>query len=262
LNPYFPADQVARRSREAIIRGVIWAFIGTLYGLLFVIFYGMAGYALPEVSPVLVAGTLSASIAALIYSSMRLASIVAPVASLVSIFTIIIHGQTIHLPSLVVVNALVGLMTGTVFGMLAKHSRVYRAHAKVVAGVIAGITVSIVFVLVHEVFAAFPLVLSIALMCLLTGATYVILAPRCVRLFDRFRPQVVNGAVVGCGTSVFVGLVLFVMVTGVAPEVSGSLDDVTRQIRELMPSAFLGGLLGGGLAGVASGWLIREWQDL
>jgi len=87
----------------------------------------------------------------------------------------IVHGQTIHLPSLILVNALVGMVTGSVFGMLAKHSRIYRAHAKVVAGVVAGITVSIVFAMVHEVFTAFPLMLSIALMCLLTGATEVFL---------------------------------------------------------------------------------------
>ncbi|MET0042186.1 MAG: hypothetical protein ABW100_01540 [Candidatus Thiodiazotropha sp. 6PLUC3] len=47
------------RINEALIRGAIWAFIGLLYGMLFVFFSAFAEYWQLPVNPYLFAGVLS-----------------------------------------------------------------------------------------------------------------------------------------------------------------------------------------------------------
>lgn len=261
-NNLFESHQVARRTREALFRAAVWSFIGVLYGMLFVLVYSLSIHYIPDFYPIFLAGTLSGCIAALIYSSMSLAAIVAPFASVASIGTIISQGQTVNLGILVLVTAVVGAITGAIYGVKAKGSRVYRADAKTVAGILSGGTVSIVFALFYEVYPDFPLSFAIALMCLATGSLYVVFAPGCVKHLDNLLPPIGDGALAGGGTSVFVGLVLFIMVTGVTPESAGDLGAVANQVREFMPAAILGGLMGGGISGFMSGMLLREWQDL
>ena len=261
-NNLFESHQVARRTREALFRAAIWSFIGVLYGMLFVLVYSLSIHFAPGFYPIFLAGTLSGCVAALIYSSMSLAAIVAPFASVVSIGTVISQGQTINLGVVMMVTAVVGAITGAIYGMKAKGSRVYRADAKTVAGILSGGTVSIVFALFYEVYPEFPLSFAIALMCLLTGSLYVVFVPGCVKYLDNLLPPVGDGALAGSGTAVFVGLVLFIMVTGVTPESAGDLAPVADQVRDFMPAAILGGLMGGGLSGFMSGMLLRKWQDL
>ncbi len=258
----FDSQQIAQRSKEVLLRTAIWSFIGVLYGMLFVLVYSLAIHFAPDYYPLFIAGTLSGCIAALIYSSMRLAAIVAPLASVTSIATIIYQGQVVEITSLLIVTGIVGVITGSIYGVMAKQSRVYRADAKTIAGIFSGSIVSLVFALFYELYPVFPLFFLIAIMCLLTGSLYVIVVPFCVDHLDNLLPPIGDGAIAGGGTSMFVGLVLFIMVTGVTPETAGALVEVTNQIREFMPAAIIGGLLGGGISGFMSGLLRREWQDL
>jgi hypothetical protein len=261
-NNLFDSQQITQRTKEALFRALIWSFIGVLYGMLFVLVYSLAIHFAQDYYPIFIAGTLSGCIAALIYSSMRLAAIVAPLASVTSIASIIFQGQVVEITSLLIVTGVVGVITGAFYGVMAKQSRVYRADAKTIAGILSGAIVSLVFALFYEVYPGFPLFFLIAIMCLLTGSLYVIFAPFCVEHLDNLLPPVGDGAIAGGGTSMFVGLVLFIMVTGVTPESAGELVEITNQIRDFMPAAITGGLLGGGISGFMSGLLRREWQDL
>lgn len=261
-NNLFDSQHITQRTKESLIRALIWSFIGVLYGMLFVLAYSLAIHFAKDFYPIFIAGTLSGCIAALIYSSMRLAAIVAPLASVASIATIISQGQVVEISYLLIVTGIVGVITGAIYGVMVKSSRVYRADAKTIAGILSGATVSLVFALFYEVYPDFPLFFSIALMCLLTGSLYVVFAPFCVEHLDNLLPPVGDGAIAGGGTSMFVGLVLFIMVTGVTPESAGELAEVTNQVRDFMPAAITGGLLGGGISGFMSGLLQREWLDL
>ena len=91
---------------------------------------------------------------------------------------------------------------------------------------------------------------------------YVLFAPFCVKHFNHLLPPIGDGAIAGGATSMFVGLLLFIMVTGVTPESAGNLGPVANRIRELMPVAMLGGLLGGGISVFVSALLGRQWLDL
>jgi hypothetical protein len=258
----FDSHQISLRTKEALFRAVIWSFIGVLYGMLFVLAYSLAIYFAKDYYPIFIAGTLSGCIAALIYSSMRLAAIVTPLASVTSIATIISQGQVVEITNLLIFTGIVGVITGAIYGFMVRQSRVYRADAKTITGILSGAIVSLVCALFYDVYPDFPLFFLIAIMCFLTGSLYVIFAPFCVEHLDNILPPVGDGAIAGGGTSMFVGLVLFIMVTGVTPESAGELAEVTSQIRDFMPAAIIGGLLGGGISGFISGLLLREWLDL
>ncbi|MDJ0881422.1 MAG: hypothetical protein QNJ56_07205 [Gammaproteobacteria bacterium] len=248
--------------KEALFRAAVWSFIGVLYGMLFILTYSLSSHFAADFYPIFIAGTLSGCIAALIYSSMSLAAIVAPIASVTAIITIISQGQTIDLAGLMLVTGLVGVVTGSIYGVKAKKSRIYRADAKTIAGFLAGGSVALGFALLYEIFPGFPLYLAIAIMCLLTGSLYVAFAPFCVKHLNDLLPPVADGGIAGGGSSMFVGLLLLIMVTGVTPESAGALEPVTTQIRELILLAMFGGLLGGGISGFMSAMLRRQWQDL
>lgn len=255
-------DNFKKRSKEAFIRGTVWAFIGALYGMIFIFFYNLSEhYSLP-VSPLVVAGTLAGTIAALIYSSMSLAVIIASVSSVTSLIFAVTNNGNINLPNLILTTAIVGALVGAWYGLFAKHSRVFRADAKTLTGICSGGLVALFILIVNFILPATPLMLTIGISCLLTGSLYVILVPVFIQRFDEILPAVGDGAMVGAGTSIFIALLFFVMISGVTPEAAGDLQLLTDHIRDTFLQASVGGMLGGGIAGFVSGLMLKEWQDL
>jgi hypothetical protein len=255
-------DKLNKRTQEALIRGTVWAFIGSLYGMIFIFFFNLSEHWLSNISPLLVAGTLAGTLAALIYSSMSLAVIIASVSSITCLIYVVSSGNHINLPYLILTTAIVGAITGSVYALKAKKSRIYRADAKTLTGLCSGGLVSILFFIVSLLIPSLPLSIIVGLSCLLTGTVYVFLAPVFVQRFDDILPPAGDGAMAGAGTSVFIALLFFVMITGVTPEIAGDLESLTENIRHSFLQAALGGLLGGGISGFISGLMLKEWQDL
>ncbi len=255
-------DNFNKRTKEALVRGTVWAFIGSLYGMLFIFFYSLSEhYSLP-VSSFLVAGTLAGTLAALIYSSMSLAVIIASVSSVTSLIIAVSSDGNIDLLKLVLITAFVGALVGAWYGIFAKHSRVYRADAKTLTGICAGGLISLLIFIVNFLIPSTPMMLTIGVSCLLTGSLYVVLVPVFIQRYDEILPAVGDGAMVGAGTSVFIALLFFIMISGVTPESAGDLQLLTEHIRDTFLQASAGGMLGGGVAGFISGMMLKEWQDL
>lgn len=250
------------RSREASLRAAIWAFIGTLYGLLFLVTFTLADYYQPGLPPILIAGTLSGCIAAAIYSSMSLAAIVTPISSITALVTVLSADKMVAIETLLLAAAAVGLITGAAYGAVVKSSRVYRAEAKTIAGTLAGFIVAGAFQVLYLVFPGLPIVLLVALMCLITGSLYILLAPWCVTRFHALLPPIGGGALAGAGTSMFVAATLFLMITKVTPEVAGNLEPLLTNIHDLMPATIFGGMLGGAISGFIKGMMRTKWYDL
>lgn len=250
------------RCKEACIRGTIWSFIGSLYGILFILFFSLSDHLLLPFNPVLVAGTLAGTIAALIYSSMSLAVIVTIVTSIVSLIFVISNGNNLSLTDMAITTAIVGAITGAVYGLKAKRSRVFRADAKTITGICAGALVSLSFILLSSILPVFSMGFTVATLCLLTGGLYVTFVPTFVKHFDGLLPPIAGGAMVGAGTGAFIALLFFFMISGVTPEVAGNLQLLMEQIRNSIPQTAVGGMIGGGLAGLFSGFMLTKWQDL
>lgn len=255
-------DEIQNRTQQALIRATIWAFIGSLYGMIFIFFYHLAGHWSLPPGPLFIAGTLAATIAALVYSSMSLAVIVTPITSVACLFYVVSHGAQISLASMALTAAIVGTVTGALYGIKSKNSRVFRADAKILAGISSGAAISLLMLMLAQIVPDLPLSIIVACACLLTGFLYTTVVPFYVNHFHNLLPPVIDGAVVGAGTSVFIALLFFVMITGVTPELAGQLQPLTEQIRSTFLTGTLGGMMGGGLSGFLSEMMLRKWQDL
>lgn len=250
------------RFREALIRGAIWAFVGLLYAILFIFFVALAEHWQLPVNPVFLAAILAGTLGALIYSSMRLAVLMTVVISPVSIFYFILSPRPVNLLSLLLVVTVIGAVIGGFYGVFSKGSRVYRADAKTLAGFSAGWLAALAYLLISWFAEGFDLGWVILLMCPLTGMLYVWMVPGFIRHYDDLLPPVGDGLMVGVGVSSYVALTFFVLVSSIDEAVAGPLMPALERVYELLPLSLLGGVVGGGLAGVASGLLLTDWQDL
>jgi hypothetical protein len=250
------------RIKEASIRGAIWAFIGLLYGMLFVFFAAFADYWQLPVNPYLFAGILSGTLGALIYSSMRLAVLMTVITSPLCIFYFIFADKPVNLHILLIIATLIGALVGALYGLFSTSSRVYRADAKTLAGFSAGWLVSLAYLLISGVVDGYPIGVIVALMCPLTGILYVLFVPGFIKLYDNLLPPVGDGLMVGVGVSGFVTFSFFIMISYIDNEIAGPLMAALEVIREPLASAVVGGIIGGGSAGILSGLLLTDWQDL
>ncbi len=250
------------RLKEALIRGAIWAFVGLLYAMLFIFFVALAEYWQPPVNPVFFAAILAGTIGALIYSSMRLAVLMTVITSPISIFYFILAPWPVDLIYLLLVVTLIGAVIGGLYGIFSMGSRVYRADAKTLAGFSAGWLAALAYLLIAWTVEDPAIGWVVLIMCPLTGMLYVWMVPGFIKHYDDLLPPVGDGLMVGIGVSAYVALTFFVLVSSVDPTVAGDLLPALERVHELLPQSLLGGLMGGGLAGIASGLLLTDWQDL
>jgi hypothetical protein len=245
-----------------MIRGAIWAFIGLLYGMLFVFFSAFAEYWKLPINPHLFAGVLSGTLGALIYSSMRLAVLMTVIISPICIFYFIFADKPINLTMILLLSTIIGAVVGAFYGVFSMGSRVNRADAKTLAGFSSGWVISLCYLIMSTFYDNVSIIVIVALMCPLTGILYVFLVPGFIKLYDNLLPPVGDGLMVGMGVSGFVTLSFFIMISTIDIEIAGPLITVLSKIQENLPGAVFGGILGGGTAGVLSGLLLTRWQDL
>lgn len=250
------------RLREALIRGAIWAFIGLLYAMLFVFFSVFAGYWKLPADPYFVALLLSGTIGAIIYSSMRLAVFMAGLLFPISILYFTLNEGNMTLGTALKILLPAGLVIGGFYGFLAKGSRIDCADAKSLAGFSVGSVLGLGYLWAEPWLQNLPLPWLIAIACPLTGVFYVSLVPGFIRIYRHLLPPAGDGALVGGFISIFIAFCSFIMASSIDNNMAGTLLPEVEQVLERLPSAMLGGLLGAGMAGVVSGLMLREWQDL
>ena len=250
------------RIKEAFIRGAIWAFIGSLYAMLFTFFVALAEYSQLPVDPVFLAGILAGTLGALIYSSMRLAVLMTVIVAPVSIFYFILSGRPVNLFYLLLLVSVTGAVIGALYGAFSMGSRIHRADAKTLTGFSAGWLVSLGYLLVSGFMETSHVGASVAFMCPITGILYVWMVPQFIKHYDNLLPPVGDGLMVGVGVSSFVALSFFVMISSVDGSVAGPMLPAIDNIFATLPDAFLGGVLGGAFAGIVSGLFLTRWQDL
>lgn len=256
------ALQRAIRTREALIRGAIWAFVGLLYGFLFVSFAVFAEVRSLPIHPNFFAGILSGTIAALIYSSMRLVVLMSLLLFPLSILYFTLTDGEISLISWFKIMLPAGLVIGALYGHFSTSSRIRRADAKTLAGFSVGTLVSLGYLLGDYAFPNVSIAWVVGVMCPLTGALYVLVVPTFIRLYQDVLPPAGDGALIGACIAVFVSFCSFVMAGSIDTSLAGALVPEVEAILRRMQPAMLGGVVGAGLGGVVSGLLLTKWRDL
>lgn len=248
-------------SREALIHGAIWAFIGLLYAILFTssaVFvqkWGLANYSY------FYACIIAGAIGALMYSSMRLVVFIALMLLPVCIIYFINTLGELTLVGLLKLMIPAGLLIGAIYGKFSKRSRVRFADAKSLAGLSAGFLVALFYLVLQAMIGEMPIAWVVGIMCPLTGVLYVKLIPAYIHMYHNLLPPVGDGALVGVSVAIFISLCLFVMAGTIDTNITGELVPEVSSILKLLPGTILGGVVGAGLAGFLAGMLLTNWKE-
>jgi hypothetical protein len=256
------------RVKDAGARSVIWAFVGALFGVLFVAAQqGLKGISGPLDSLIL-ASACAGAVGALIYSSMRLAVVTAGVTTVLLVALQLTRGigsQRLAGPVDVALwlgaATVVGALVGAYYGYASPASRVNRAMAKTLAGLIAGGAAGFLWWVVLQSAGSAPLWLTVGVLVPAVGWSYVFLATYFVRWGGRWLPRVVDAALVGVAVANVVVLGYWVVAASVNPALvgDGGLDPA---LMAQLPEALVAGAGGGMVAGLVRGMLGFGWYDL
>jgi hypothetical protein len=201
---------------ETAVRGAIWALIGVIFGFLFVVIAELLADQVGPPYAVPAAIVLAAGLTSLFYGSMRLAVLVANLTFIAIMLFTWQSGGGATLDLLVFLGGGLGLAVGAAYGWYDKGSRVCCADAKTIAGLVAGgvaaMAVAPLALLVADIDGRWLAMIGapLALLVYVSIARWFI--DRCHGLF----PPVVDGALVGLGVGVFIGLLCLI--------IAGALD--------------------------------------
>lgn len=257
------------RLKDAGARSAIWAFVGALFGVLFVSAHqtlkGMGGL----VDPMILAAACAGAVGALIYSSMRLAVVTAGVSSVLLIalqFARGIGSDRVAGPVDLLVwlgaATAVGAVVGAYYAHASPASRVNRAMAKTLAGLVAGGSSGLVWWTVLQLAGGAPLWLTVGVLAPVVGWSYVFLASYFVRWGSRWLPRAIDAALVGAVVANVMVLGYWGVVASINPAIAGAGAELDQTLMLRLPEALVAGAGGGMIAGFVRGMLGFGWYDL
>lgn len=247
---------------DVIFTGLIWAYMGVIFGIVFVglvrFFEQVPWPVLPEIP----AAALSGAIGAVFYGSMQLTVFAAMAGTLASFGFLALASGPVHPLHMLGASALGGLLVGAAYGLKFKSSRVYRADAKIVAGLCAGIISSALLSLLFILTGRLPIWATAMMLCGATGFIYSLIVRGLIRHLHDLLPPAGDGAVAGAGVAGFVGLMIWVMVAELHSQYTGPYTALAHNVLERIPEAAGGAALGGALAGVVGALTGKGNQDI
>jgi hypothetical protein len=256
------APRAFSRIDDALLRAFVWAYVGGIFGTLFLGLVRLfEGLDLP-LPPELPAAACAGAVGALFYGSMRLAVLAALAGTLAGFGYLLLIEPPVPPVVMTATAALAGLFLGGVYGHQERSSRVFRADAKTLAGLFGGACAAALLALLTWAAGPLPLWLTTAVLCPVTGLVYIRVAPWFIARFQHLLPPAGDGALVGAAVAGFVGLALWVVVGELHSQVLGPYAGLARNLIDRLPEAAGGAILGASLAGFLSGLLGRDWYDL
>lgn len=257
------------RLADALLRAVVWGFVGALFGLLFIVAHDALAPRLPLLDPPIVAAATAGAVGAIVYSSMRLTVLAAGACAL--LFAIVEVAAVaagagvgdFWVPQLLVGGALaVGALVGAYYSRRYRESRIYRALPKTLAGLLAGLLVGALWWAVRSWVGEVSVAASIAVLCPLVAWTYVWLAGILVRSWGERVAPTLDAAVVGAAVSGLVALGFWATAGMLQPDMAGGAGETIRAAVDQVPDALMAGWVGGMVAGFTCGILGFGWYDL
>lgn len=207
---------------EIALRGAVWALVGVIFGLLFVMLVEALRDHLASPGAFAVATVGAAALTALFYGSMRLTVLVANFTFIAMLAYVWQVGAPLVLEPLVFIGAGTGLAVGALYGLKDKASRVYCAEAKIIAGAAAGVLGAALAVLPGLLIAEPPVTLIAMLVVPVTVLLYIRLSGWFIARCHRLLPAFIDGAVVGFGVGGVTGMVFLIFAGTLDPQLLGS----------------------------------------
>jgi len=244
-----------RRFEETLLRGVIWGFVGGIYGTLFVGFLESFRFSGFSIWSLVLAGSLAGAVGAAFYGAMQIA-ILGTLAGVIATFAYLVtHAGGVHPLGVLIVASVAGLSLGTAFG--AMHVFLIRgALSKMLSGLIGGGCAGLVLWAVTLVMPLpLPLGVLVGVLVPITGYVYVAVSDRLEILCSGRIPDPIVGGLVAGSLAGVVGTSVWAVGGSAAGAVDAvfqaAIDDALSQV----PVAIFGGAVGGILAGSLLGML-------
>lgn len=251
-----------KKLEEALFTGLIWAYVGIIFGTVFIglvrVFEDLSWPVVAEIP----AAALSGAVGAVFYGSMQLTVFAAMAGTLASFGFLALSSGPVHPLEILAASASGGLLVGAAYGQGFKTSRVYRADAKILAGLCAGIISSALLALLFILLGRLPVWATSMILCSATGVIYALIEPGFSKHLHHLLPPAGDGAVVGAGVAGFVGLMIWVLVAELHSQYTGPYTALAYNILDRLPQAAGGAALGGALAGIAVALMGKGGQDL
>lgn len=241
-------------THEIFFYGVIWTFVGALYAALFMPVFEVVRHVWPLWTAPVCAAVVATAGGALVYSSSQLALLVAIFSNFAVFGYLLYSGEFASPLAPTLVGAGIGTIVGALYGLGVKESRINSADAKLMAGFVVGVAVSVVSLVWILVFNA-SLSILVAVLAPLTGLMYVKIVDHFIQRFSDVFPVFVDGAIAGAVIGGFIGFGLWVMggivLQKTAPEWQGTI----AVIAESTPLAVAAASVSTGVLGMLYGAL-------
>ena len=249
--------------QDALIRALTWAFVGGLFGAIFVVSRALLAELQPPALQQGLAAVIATALGALLYGSMRLTVIVAVCALSTMALAALLAAAPLALPQLLLIGGLSGVLVGGFYGHLDHHSRVRRADAKLLAGLSAGVLGGASVLVPLQLLAVeVPDVLLTALLAPLCGLLYVGMALGFVRRFSHVLAPAGDGVLVGAGAGAVVAVLFWLMRDSMARWPEAALHPVLAGGDGQWLYATASAAAAAALVGVARAILRLRWYNL
>ncbi|WP_091332390.1 hypothetical protein [Allochromatium warmingii] len=249
-----PESAAPRRLSLVFVRGIIWSLIGMIYAPLFIGLLSLArGAELGSVSYVL-AAALAGGAGAILYGARELALISTGVGAVSGLGLLILAPAQASLTNTVVIAALLAAVVGVTLSFPRRCTR--HVPGKLVAGVVTGAFVGAVLAIAEPWHAhAFSTFAALAFLTSANGILYAGSVRGWIQLSRRIGMEshpceLIEGVTMAILGAIAAGSVWMVVSPLLGLEAAGFWQLASLTMHDEIPSAFLGGLLGGGLAGM------------
>ncbi len=195
---------------EIFYQGIMWSFVGALYAAIFIPVFEVVHRILPLWAAPVCATVAATAGGALVYSSSQLALLVA-LSSNFAVFGYLLYSGEIASPlAPITVGAGIGTIVGALYGQLVKESRIYRAEAILLAGVVVGVVVSLISMIWILAFNA-SLIILVMVLAPVSGLIYERIVDGFIQRYSDVLPPAADGAVAGIVIGGLIGFGLWFM---------------------------------------------------
>lgn len=247
---------------DAILRSMIWAFVGLIFGTILTVFSDLIGSLHLAVPTVIPATAMAAIVGVLFYGSMELA-VLASIASLIASFGFIMLSPGPNGPlSVAIVAVLSGVIVGAFYGRQSHDEHVKRTSTKFLTGLISGIVAAGFYLTLKHFVGPMPLYWEAGLLCAMTGGIYVNLLPLLGKHLGHNLPATFNGILAGGCVAGFFGICVWLATGDLVTQISGAAAQAAdRVLADLLPAAG-GAAVGAAIGGFLGGLLGLDWEDV
>ncbi len=259
-----PVSQQAGRSNyhgrkaDIFIRAIIWGFVGSIFGGLYVGFSSLLTPLIGDDLVIIPAAAFAGAVGAAFYGSFQVA-IIGTLAGAASGIGYLILADSQQLDEMAAVSLMAGVVAGFMYGNT--HREVSGALMKSLTGLVAGAIAGILLWAMLRAGVATNSYLTTAILVPLTGTFYIYGVFKVISRMDCRLPLSMVGSLVAALLSVVVAGSIWSVheVMAASYELAASSAEQVG-FRQVM-AAILGGTTGGLIAGGLYAWVGLKWLD-